>query len=327
MRVLILGATGFIGSQLAATLIARGRVTNAAGELEPITELVLADVRPPARIPSSLVPVRTELGDCVDLAFLQRLFEKTIDSIFPLAATLTTEAETNFSRGFQVNVLAFMQLLETCRQQARAPRVVYASSIAAFGGPLPDTVDDGVARTPQTSYGTHKAIAELLITDYSRHGFIDGRALRLPVVLIRPGAPSPAVSDYVASLVREPLQGRDVVCPFDPDTRMPVASVRRVAESLIAVHDLPSDVFGHTRAMNLPALTVSVREMTQALERFSGRGRLGRVTFKPQAVLQKIVDSWPKASVSEFASQHGIRADAGFDDIIRAFIEDYLGGG
>lgn len=327
MRVLILGATGFIGSHLAAALITRGCLTNAAGQVEAITELVLADVRPPTRMPSSAIPVRTEIGDYVDLAFLQRLFSAEIDSVFPLAATLTTEAETNFSRGLQVNVLAFMQLLETCRQQPRAPRLVYASSIAAFGGPLPDTVDDAVARTPQTSYGTHKAVAELLITDYSRHGFIDGRALRLPVVLTRPGAPSPAVSDYVAALVREPLQGRDTICPFDPETRMPVASVRRVADALIAVHELPARELSHTRAMNLPALTVTVREMVQTLERYSKDRNLGRVTYAPQAGLQRIVDGWPKAFVSAFALQQGIRADAGFDDIVRAFIEDYLSDG
>ena len=327
MRVLILGASGFIGSHLAAALAARGQLLNGAGRIEPISELVLADARPVSQAPKGAAPVRTEVGDCTDLAFLQRLFEVEIDAVFPLAATLTTEAETNFSLGLQVNVLAFMQLLETCRNQRKAPRLVYASSIAAFGGGLPDTVDDSVIHTPQTSYGTHKAIAELLIDDYTRHGFIDGRALRLPIVLVRPGAPSPAVSDRVASLVREPLRGRDVVCPFDPQTRMPVASVRRVAEALIAVHDLPAGGFAHTRAMNLPALTVTPREMIDALERRAGGRALGRVSFAPQPALQAIVDGWPKVFVSALASRHGIRADGSFDEIVSSYVEDYLANG
>lgn len=325
MRVLVIGAAGFIGSHLVAALLARGRLANATGNVEPISELILADSAPIARLPSSLIPVRTEVGDCCDLNFLQQLFSVGIDSVFPLAAALTTEAETNFAQGLKVNVLGFMQLLETCRAQRVAPRLVYASSIAAFGGELPETVDDALAHTPQTSYGTHKAVAELLINDYSRHGFIDGRALRLPVVLIRPGPPSPAVSDRVAALVREPLQGHDVVCPFDPYTRMPVVSARRVAQALLAAHELPAERFRYTRAFNLPALTVSVREILEAVERMSAGRLLGRVTFERQAGLQAIIDGWPKVFVSDFAAQNGIYADASFDEIIRAYIEDYLG--
>lgn len=326
MRVLILGAAGFIGKHLTNALLARGGLMN-VGREEPITELILADVHPVAPVPQSRIAIRTETGNCAELGFLQRLFDAEIDSIFPLAATLTTEAETNFSLGLQVNVLAFMQLLETCRGQRRAPRLIYASSIAAFGGPLPETVDDSVGHTPQTSYGTHKAIAELLIDDYTRHGFIDGRALRLPIVLIRPGAPSPSVSDRVAALVREPIKGEDVECPFDPQTPMPVASARRVAEALIATHDLPADAFGHTRAMNLPALTVTPQDMVAALKRVVADRRLGNVTFAPQAGLQAIVAGWPKRFVSALAARNDIHGDASFDDIIRTYLEDYPANG
>lgn len=322
MRILILGAAGFIGERLTRALLARGRLM-CAGREEPITELILADARPVAQLPESQIAIRTETGNCTDLRFLQHLFDAEVDTIFPLAATLTTEAETNFSLGLQVNVLAFMQLLETCRIQRRAPRLIYASSIAAFGGPLPETVDDSIVHTPQTSYGTHKAVAELLIDDYTRHGFIDGRVLRLPIVLIRPGAPSPSVSDRVAALVREPLRGQAVECPFDPQTPMPVASVRSVAEALIAIHDLPADAFGHTRAMNLPALTVTPHDMVAALERVGAGRQLGNVTFAPQSGLQAIVAGWPKRFVSALASRNGIHADASFDDIIRTYLEDY----
>ncbi|MFL6655897.1 MAG: D-erythronate dehydrogenase [Sulfurifustis sp.] len=322
MRVLVIGAAGFIGSHLVSALLKRGRLVNRAGELEPIEEIVLADAAPPV-YPAVAPAIRAEVGDFTDLAFVQRLFHDRVDSVFPLAATLTAEAEANFAQGLRVNVLAFLQMLEACREQGTSPRLVFASSVAAFGGMLPDVVDDSVAQTPQTSYGTHKAITELLINDYSRHGFIDGRALRLPIVLIRPGTPSPTVSDRVAAIVREPLQGRDVVCPFGPQTRLPVASARRVAQCLITLHDLPANAFGDSRAMNLPALTVTVQEMIGSLERFRDTRRVGRVSFAPEAWMQAIVDQWPKQFVSARATRYGIGADASFDEIVGAFLEDY----
>lgn len=322
MRVLVIGAAGFIGSHLVSALLKRGRLVNRAGQLEPIEEIVLADAAPLPSYSTSALAVRKEMGDCTDLAFVQRLFVDRVDSVFPLAATLTAEAEANFAQGLQVNVLAFLQLLEACREQSLTPRLVFASSVAAFGGTLPDAVDDDVAQTPQTSYGTHKAIAELLINDYSRRGFVDGRALRLPIVMIRPGASTPTVSDRVAAIVREPLMGRDVACPFDEKTRLPVASARRVAQCLIAFHDLPAAAFGDSRAMNLPALTVTVEEMIRSLDRFRGARRLGRVTIAPEAWMQAVVDRWPKQFVSARATRYGIGADASFDEIVAAFLED-----
>jgi D-erythronate 2-dehydrogenase len=322
MRVLVIGAAGFIGSHLAAALLARGELTG-----RRIKTLVLADAMPIRLAQGAQFELRAETGDISDKAFIQHL-ASGVDTVFPLAATLTTEAEADFGKGLKVNLLGLIDLLEALRlrrdgrakgRQA-APRVVFASSIAAFGGALSETVDDSVQHLPQTSYGTHKAIAELLINDYSRHGFVDGRALRLPIVLIRRGSPSPAVSDRVAAIVREPLLGRDTVCPFDPGTRMPVASVQRVAQALMAIHDLPASAFGDSRAMNLPALSVTAGEMVAALERFRNGRELGRVSFAPDAKLQAVVESWPKRFVSERASRHGIGADASFDEIIRHFL-------
>lgn len=324
MRVLITGAAGFIGSHLRSALLARGQLCDASGKAQAISELILADTAPVAQAAADAkLPIRSESGDFCDPVFLRRLVGPGVDSVFHLAATLTVDAETNFARGLQVNVHGLMQLLEICRAQARPPRFVFSSSIAAFGGPLPRTVDDSVAQTPQTSYGTHKSIVELLLNDYSRHGFIDGRALRLPFVLIRPGKPTPVVSDRVAAIVREPLLGRDVVCPLAPQTRIPVASARRVATALLALHDLPVSSFGHTRAMNLPSLTVSIGEMVEALQAFGRTRRLGRVSWEADARLQAVVDGWPSNFVSERASKNGIRADADFGEIIRAFIEDF----
>lgn len=325
MRVLVVGAAGFIGSHLVSALLERGQLAG-----RRIERLVLADAIP-VRIPGGAqIEVTAETGDISDRTFLQRLLADGADSVFPLAATLTTEAEADFGKGLRINLLALIDLLEALRLRREGqkggthavPRVVFASSIAAFGGALPETVDDSVQHLPQTSYGTHKAIAELLINDYSRHGFVDGRALRLPIVLIRRGSPSPAVSDRVAAIVREPLLGRDAVCPFDPGTRMPVASVQRVAEALMAIHDLPASALGDSRAMNLPALSVTAGEMVESLRRFKNVRALGRVTFAPDAKLQAVVESWPKRFVSERASRHGIGSDASFDEIIRHFLSE-----
>ncbi len=305
MRVLLLGAAGFIGSHLAATLRQRGTLRG-----QPITELLLADNRPVA---GGLQ------GDICDAAFMQQLFAQPVDAVFHLAATLTLDAEQNFAHGLAVNVQALMQLLERCRAQAQAPSFVFASSISTFGGPLPDTVDDPVAQTPQTSYGTHKAMAELLINDYTRRGFIDGRVLRLPVVLTHPGPASGSVSDRLAALIREPLNGRDAVCPLAPDTRFPVASVQSVVNSFLALHTLPASRFGPTRAMNLPSLTVTPAEIAAAVER---RGASGRIVWQPDAPMQNIVDGWPRAFTSARALSLGLQADRHVDNIVAAYLEN-----
>ena len=325
MRVLVTGAGGFVGGRLVSALLNELALTRAGGDAEQISELILTDRTDAGLGAFSGNPrVRVEIGDFCEAEFRRALFVKRIDSIFHLAATLTTEAEADFARGLQVNLLGVIDLLEDCRSGGHRPRFIYPSSIAAFGGPLPDRVDDKVPQTPQTSYGTAKAVAELLINDYSRHGFVDGRVLRLPFVLIRPGAPNPSVSDRVASIVREPLHGMDVACPLDPETKIPVASVRCIAAALIKLHEVPADRFGHTRAMNLPSLTVTVAEMIEALDGFDYPGPRGKVRWERNDQLQAIVDGWPNCVVSEEASRLGIRSDASFTEILRAYVEDEL---
>ncbi|HWA38011.1 MAG TPA: NAD-dependent epimerase/dehydratase family protein [Burkholderiales bacterium] len=304
MRILVTGAGGFIGSHVVRTLLAKG---------VPASALLLADANRFAAPPGA----KAETGDIADPAFIRRLLEHGVKSIYALAATLTSDAEADFGKGLRVNVLGLIHLLEALRHVGGRPKLVYPSSISSFGGTLPETVDDSVAHFPRTSYGSHKAIAELLINDYTRKGFIDGRSLRLPVVLTRPGAPSTVVSDRVAAILREPLRGQDVVCPLDPATRIPVASVQRVAQALVAIHDLPASAFGDTRAMNLPSLSVTIGEMVAAVER---RKPAGRITYRQDAVLQAIADDWPKRFVSERASRHGIGADASIDEVIEHFL-------
>jgi nucleoside-diphosphate-sugar epimerase len=306
MRVLVLGAAGFIGSQLVAALQHSGTLRG-----QPITELLRADNRPLA---GGLQ------GDICDPAFLQRLFARPVDAVFHLAATLTLDAEHDYARGLAVNVQALMALLEHCRAQGNQPSFVFASSISTFGGPLPDTVDDHVAQTPQTSYGSHKAIAELLINDCTRRGFIDGRVLRLPVVLTHPGPASGSVSDRIAALIREPIAGREATCPLAADTRFPVASVQAVVKVFLALQALPAERFGTTRVMNLPSLTVTPAEIARAVAQHAAAGH---IRWQPDAQMQAIVDGWPRGFTSALAQSLGLQGDRHIDDIVNAYLQSH----
>ena len=312
MRVLITGARGFIGSALTRALLQRGDA-----------ELVALDVSPPASPHDGVTDVTT--GDATDASVLREVFARPFDRVFALGATLTQQAEADFAHGLQVNVMGMLQLIDACRQQPRAPRLVFTSSIAAFGGALPETVDDEVARTPLTSYGTHKAVVELLLNDASRKGFVDGRALRLPIVLTRPGPPVASVSDRVASLIREPLRGVDTVCPLAPETRIVVSSVQAVAQALLRLADAPADAIGPFRAMNLPSLSVRVSELIDAVAAVPPRrgspAALGRTHWQPDAALQAIVAQWPQRFDSARARALGLCGSTSLDTLI----DDHLG--
>lgn len=314
-RVLITGAAGFLGRRLCRSLIEKRSLADADGIQRRVSEIHLADVAevdPPGD--TGDITVSTLCGDLSDQDFTEMLATGGYDSIFHLAAYLTMHAERNPGQAFAVNVGALRTLLE---RAVNRPRLVFTSSIAVFGGELPETVDDDVAPAPTTTYGTHKAINELLIADYSRHGRIDGRSLRLPIVLIRPGEPQPVVSDRVAGIAREPLNGQDVAAPLAPETRLPVVSAGAVAEALLRMHDLPAADLPPKRAFNLPALTVSVSDMAAAVTR---KGGAGRITYASDPRLQAIVDGWPARFVSQRALALGIGPDADFDSII----DDYM---
>jgi D-erythronate 2-dehydrogenase len=320
MRVLITGAHGFIGTHLTRALLARDL---------PLREVILLDVVPGGERFASDPRVRIATGDASDPELLQALVRPGVDSVFALGATLTSQAEIEFARGLEVNMLGVLRLLEACRQYAQAPKFVFTSSIAAFGGPLPEVVDDHVARTPQTSYGTAKAINELLINDFSRRNHVDGRALRLPIVLTRPpsNAANPAISERAAALIREPLAGRDISCPWLPGTLVPIASARAVADALLAVHDLPKERFGHDRALNLHCQSARIGELVDAVQSIGARRSwprtLGRVTYQPDPALQRIVDQWPRRFESERARELGLCGDSP-EAIIDHYIADYL---
>jgi len=322
MRILITGADGFLGRRVARALLARAEAADSPGGNAPPTELCLTDRTPFEPIASAIAEVSAVVGDLADPGFCSRLAEQRFDSIFHLAASLTLDTETDPDAALAANVAALGRLLP--RQAGLRPRVILASSIAVFGGRLPEIVDDDVRPRPATTYGTHKAIAELMLADMTRRGEVDARCLRLPIVLVRPGAATPAVSDRIAAIIREPLAGRDVLCPLAADTVIPIASAGAVCEALIALHDAPPEALPADRTFNLPALSASVAEIAAAVAATGGR-RVGRIRIAPDPALQAIVDGWPRRLVSRAASTLGLHADASVADVIADHLADAEG--
>ncbi len=327
MRILVTGGRGFIGTELCRALLAGGWVDH-DGRERPLREIVRVDIAPAAAGSQADPRLTDVVGDATDPATLAQLFAEPVDAVFALGATLTSEAENDFARGLEVNLQGMLRLLDACRTQAAAPRFVFTSSIAAFGGPLPETVGDDLPRTPQTSYGTQKAIAELLINDATRRGFIDGRVLRLPIVVTRPGAPVPSISDRVAAIVREPLRGQDTVCPLQAQTLIPLASVQAVARALVALAALPASALDANRAMNLPSLSATVGELVTTVETL-GQWRawdrpMGRIEWQPDPTMQTVVEQWPRRFDSERARALGLQADSSLHELIGQFIDHHL---
>jgi D-erythronate 2-dehydrogenase len=317
MRILITGGGGLLGQKIARALLARGGLAQDPGAPAKLAELVLFD--------QVLAPNRVEhprakyvAGDILDRELLARACAPQVDAVFHLASVVSAGAEADFDLGMRVNVDGMRGLLELCRTQATPPRVVFTSSVAAFGGELPDVVLDTTAPTPQSSYGTQKVIGELLINDYTRKGYIDGRAARLPTIVVRPGKPNRAASGFMSNILREPLKGEPAVCPVPAETRMWIASPERAVGTLIHAMELPAAAWGWHRTINAPGITVSVAEALSALERVAGRETLQRVRFEPDAAIAKIVLSWPARFATDRADRLGFERDAGIDEIIRA---------
>jgi len=321
MRVLILGGAGMIGRKLAARLAADGTIGGKA-----IEHLTLYDIVPAGAPDGARFPVHVETGDLPAMGEMDRMMAGRPDVVFHLAAIVSGQAEQEFDLGYRINLDGTRAVLEAARAAGHCPRVVFASSLAVFGAPLPEPIPDDLATAPLTSYGAQKAMGELLVSDYTRKGFVDGLALRLPTICVRPGKPNAAVSGFFSSIIREPLAGQEAVLPVSEDVKHWHASPRAAVGFLVHAATLDGDAVGPRRAFTLPGVAVTVGGQIEALRRIAGDKVAARIRRSPDPFVQKIIDGWPRSFDTRRARDFGFRAEDSFDDIIRAHIEDELGG-
>ncbi|MEO8156976.1 MAG: D-erythronate dehydrogenase, partial [Betaproteobacteria bacterium] len=286
MKVFITGGGGFLGYRLALRLLERGSLAGPDGKPATITQIKCFDAAFPSQPDARLHCVK---GDIADPAAVAAALDADTGAVFHLAAVVSAHAEAEFDIGYRVNLDGTRTLLEACRKLKAPPRVVFASSLAVFGGKLPAVVDDAVTPTPQTSYGTQKVIGEYLINDYTRKGMIDGRSLRLPTIVVRPGKPNLASTSFASGMFREPLNG--VVCevPVEDSIEMWILSPGKVLDDFVHAHDLPTQAWGTQRALTLPGIVFSVREGVEALRRIAGDEVARRVVFKPVERINNMV--------------------------------------
>ncbi len=324
MKIVITGACGMIGRKMVDSLLADPMLVDRTGAAAEVKKIVALDVVAPNPPLADDPRVEVVTGEVDSAELITALIDEETDSVFHLAAVVSAGAEQDFGLGMRVNLDGTRLVLDRCRALGHAPRVVFASSCAAFGGDLPNGVTDATTPTPQTTYGITKVIGEYLIDDYTRKGFIDGRALRLPTIVIRPGRPNKAASTWASSILREPLAGRPAVCPVDEATGMWVLSPRRVVEAFRHAHDLGPGDWGARRVVNIPGITVTVAEMMAGLERSGGAEMAGRVSFEHDPFIQEIVAGWPNRFETPRGVAMGFQRDVDLDEIIRVFLEDDL---
>jgi D-erythronate 2-dehydrogenase len=326
--VLVTGGAGFLGARLARQLLATGALAVAGGPPEPLTRLAIVD-RAPA--PADLVAdqrvtqISGELSELLETgAGIDAL--AGADVIFHLAAAVSAECEADFDLGMQANLRATELLLASCRGLRTCPVVVFASSLAVFGSsaehPLPRLVDDHSMPNPQSSYGVQKVIGEQLLADYTRKGFLRGRAVRLMTVSVRPGRPNAAASGFLSGIIREPLAGQRAICPVDPQTEVALASPARAIDGLLCAATSAEAAWGGRSPVNLPALTVTVADMAAALERVAGPQASALIDWVPDPAVAAIVTSWPARFLAERAARLGLRPDPDFESVIRMYLAE-----
>ncbi|GIX14200.1 MAG: hypothetical protein KatS3mg118_2159 [Paracoccaceae bacterium] len=321
MHVVITGAGGFLGNRLARALAERGRLRGA-----PITALTMADLSAPEPVAAPF-PVRSRACDVAQRDQVDALLSDGAEVIFHLAAIVSGQAEAEFDLGMAVNLTGSLNLFQAARALGTCPVVVFTSSIAVYGGEAPDPITDTVLLNPQTSYGAQKAAAEMILTDMSRRGFIDGRGLRLPSITIRPGRPNRAASSFMSSIFREPLQGQEAVCPVPPDYVLWALSPRRCIENLIHGAELPGQAFGPNRCLALPGRSYTIGEMVEAMRRVAGEAPVRLIRWEVDPELMRIVADWRGRFAVEKALRLGFVRDESFEDNVRQFLSEELGRG
>jgi D-erythronate 2-dehydrogenase len=325
LHVLIIGAAGMVGRKLTARLAAEGTLGGRA-----IAALTLLDIVPPEAPAGFAGKLDTRAADLSLPGEAARAVAARPDVIFHLAAIVSGEAEADFDKGYRVNLDGTRALFEAIRHESGnepyRPRMVFTSSIAVFGAPFPDAIDDEFLTAPLTSYGTQKAVCELLLCDYTRRGFMDGIAIRLPTISIRPGKPNKAASGFFSSILREPLAGQEAVLPVSEDVRHWHASPRSAVGFLLHAATIDLAPLGARRALSMPGLSATVGEQMAALRRIAGEPAVRLIRHEPDPVIDRIVAGWPRNFSPQRATALGFVAEKSFDEIIRVHIEDELGG-
>ncbi len=323
MHILVLGAAGMLGSKLVAKLALSGSLLGTT-----ISKITRQDVVLAPQPPAAQFQIDTQMSDLSQVGEFEKLLVEKPDVIFHLAAIVSGEAEADFEKGYRINFDGTRLLLEAIRAKGGGycPKLVFTSSIAVFGAPFPDAIDDDFFTTPLTSYGTQKAMGELLIADYSRRGFIDGLALRMPTVCVRAGKPNKAASGFFSNIIREPLVGLAANLPVNDDVRHWHASPRTAINMLIHAANLDTTSVGARRAISMPGVSCTVAEQIAALAKIAGPDCIKLITREHDATIAKIVSGWPQNFNPQRALALGFKPDKDFEDIIRIHIEDELQG-
>ena len=313
MRVVVTGANGFLGGRLVRALLDRGSLCG-----EPVEQVVAFD-RTQGAVPDRRV--RAVAGDITDPGQVAAVIDGRTGAVFHLAAVVSGQAEAEFDLGMAVNLRGFQAVLDRIRAAAPGARLVTTSSVAVFGGALPAVVPDSQVWEPRSSYGMQKAVCDLLLADHSRRGFVDGRSLRMPTIVVRPGAPNRAASSFASGIIREPVHGTEAACPVAAETALWVMSPGQAVRNMLHGAELPAAAL-ERRVLNMPGLSVTVAEMLRALRRVCGDAVADRVRMRPDPAVAAIVASWPGAFSAETARGLGFTADADFEGIVRAFVAE-----
>jgi nucleoside-diphosphate-sugar epimerase len=322
MHVLITGAAGMIGRKLTERL-----VTDRALGNQPIEKLTLIDIVQPARPAGFSDHVKTRAADLADAGAAEKAISERPDVIFHLAGVVSGEAETDLKKGYRVNLDGSRTLLEAIRvQEGYKPKVIFTSSLAVFGAPFPESIPDEFHLTPLTSYGTQKAMIELLLVDYTRRGFLEGVGIRLPSIVVRPGKPNKAASGFFSGIIREPLAGQEAILPVSEDVLHWHASPRSAVGFLTHAAALTRAQLGDRINLIMPGVCCTVGEQIEALRRVAGNKVAARIRRQPDDLVARIVAGWPSRFDARRATELGFTVENSFDDIIRAHIEDELGG-
>ncbi len=329
MKIVITGGAGFIGLRLARRILEIGRLHGPSGKLEPVDELVLFDVVLPAERPSGLDERATLVrGEVADRDAVAKLIDRPDIGVFHLASVVSAGAEQDFDLALRVNLTGHIHVLDALRRVSvpgnSCPRHVFASSLAVYGGLASGQVTDATRQTPQTTYGMSKSVGELLINDYSRKGFVDGRSGRLAAVIVRPGKPNKAASGFASGMIREPLNGIDYELPIPLETVMPLVSYRTVIDGLIALYEIDGARLGDDRALNMPNVSVTMADVVASFSRVAAHRKLGKVSVAVDPFVVSVVSGWPTHLGAVRAAALGLPPEPGIDAIIRAYIEDYL---